>query len=133
MNADPEGSGEAAPAAVSTVELRIPPRAEHLRLARFVAADAASRAGFDLDAVDDLRLAVSEMCSLLVGSGAPIHLSVTSAAGGVVVEGWGTPGPELDGDTGDLAQILAKAVVDEYEFVVDGTRARFRMAKSRHA
>lgn len=117
--------------ASTAVELRLPPAAEHLRLARFAAADAASRAGLDLDAVDDVRLAVSELCSLLMGSGASITLLVSGGPRGVVIEGRGVPGPELDRETGELALVLVEAVVDEYEFTVDGSRARFRVAKLR--
>ena len=38
---------------------------EYLRLARIATADAASRAGLDYEEIDDVRIAVSELCSLV--------------------------------------------------------------------
>jgi anti-sigma regulatory factor (Ser/Thr protein kinase) len=52
--------------AVPTVQLLIPPSPVHVRTARLVAVAAARRAGVDEDAVDEIRLAVSEACSRAV-------------------------------------------------------------------
>ena len=111
------------------VELRLPARAEFLRLARYAAADAAARAGLGLDATDDVRLAISELCSLLTGSGTPIELQIEVTGGAVVVRGAGAPGPELDGENGELAQSLVQAVVDEYRFAVLDGQATFGFTK----
>ncbi len=51
------------------VELSIPVGADLLVLARFAAATIASRAGFDLEEIDDLRLAVDELCVSLIEEG----------------------------------------------------------------
>jgi hypothetical protein len=111
------------------VELRVPPRAEYLRLARYAAADASARAGLGIDATDDVRLAVSELCSLLTGSDVPISLRIEAADGTVVVHGTGAPGPELRGENGELAQTLVEAVVDEFRFEVADGHASFRITK----
>lgn len=50
------------------VWLTIPPFAEYLRTARLVAADAAVRAGLDYDEIEDFRIAVDELCHLLMSS-----------------------------------------------------------------
>lgn len=59
--------------ALDRSEVRIEVGALPSRLApvRVVAADLAARADFDLDAVADLRIAVDEACSALVGLAAP--------------------------------------------------------------
>jgi hypothetical protein len=115
------------------VELRLPAEAEFLRLARYAAADAATRAGLGIDDTDDVRLAVSELCSLLAGSDGAIHLCFEAVDGAVVVSGNGAPGPALEGENGELAQTLVEAVVDEYHFdVADGT-ASFQIRKQRDA
>lgn len=51
-----------------TVRLVIPARADYLRLARITIAGIASVHGFDVESVDELRMAVDEACHLLVGS-----------------------------------------------------------------
>ncbi len=49
------------------VELSIPVKADLVVLARLTAATVASRAGFGVDEIEDLRLAVEELCLSLVG------------------------------------------------------------------
>jgi len=44
------------------VELQIPGNVDHVVLARFTAATVGARAGFDIDEIEDLRLAVDELC-----------------------------------------------------------------------
>ncbi len=113
------------------VVLRIPGAADFLRLARYAAADAATRAGLGLDGVDDVRLAVSELCSLMTGPDLGIELTFLADDAGVVVEGAGAPGSQYGGENGELARTLVAAVVDEFRFDVDGARATFRIVKRR--
>jgi hypothetical protein len=50
------------------VWLSVPPFSEYLRTVRLVAADAANRAGLDYDEIEDFRIAVDELCHLLMSS-----------------------------------------------------------------
>lgn len=50
----------------AVVELRLSARATLIPTVRTVAADLAARADLDLDAIDDLRMAVDEACTTLV-------------------------------------------------------------------
>ncbi len=49
------------------VRLAVPAQPEYLRMTRILAAGVASRVGFTLDEVDDLRIAIDELCFSLVG------------------------------------------------------------------
>ena len=49
--------------------LTVPAAPEFLRVARVTASGLASRLGFSLDDVDDLRLALDELCFALIGKG----------------------------------------------------------------
>jgi len=49
------------------VELSLPAKPELLSLARLTVAALASRADFDYEEIEDLRLAIDELCSPLVG------------------------------------------------------------------
>jgi serine/threonine-protein kinase RsbW len=51
----------------AVVEVRISARPELIPTVRAVASDLAGRADFDLDAISDLRMAVDEACTTLVG------------------------------------------------------------------
>ncbi|SER97444.1 ATP-binding protein [Actinokineospora terrae] len=55
---------------VRDVEVRVWADAEQVPLLRSFAADIAMRLDFDLDAIEDLRMAVDEACSLLVRAAA---------------------------------------------------------------
>ena len=96
-----------APAAIETSGLRMlramdgPPQItitfpgtpEFLRLARLTSADAGSRAGFDYEDIDDLRIAVSELCTLISGGPAgTITLSSSRGEASSTVRGQRHPG-----------------------------------------
>ena len=55
----------------SGVELRMAADPTQLSIVRAVAADIAMRQDFDLDSIEDLKLAVDEACSTLIGLAAP--------------------------------------------------------------
>src|SRR5206468_4815526 len=50
------------------VRLEVPAAPEFLRISRIMAAGVASRVGFTLDEVEDLRIAIDEVCYSLVGA-----------------------------------------------------------------
>ena len=56
-----------------TVELTLPIRADLVVLARFAAATIASRADFDVEEIEDLRLAVDELCISVADGSADGH------------------------------------------------------------
>lgn len=121
------------------VRLVIPAEPGFLRLARLTAAAVASRMGFTFDQVEDLRIAVDELCYFLLGSNrgaGAITLVCTISADGLVVNGTGSgrggSGSETAGSTlPELSRRILESVVDEYE--CDGTTAepRFRLLKRR--
>jgi serine/threonine-protein kinase RsbW len=59
------GAGSVAP--TSATELRITASSLAIPTIRTVAADLATRAHFDLDSIDDLRMVVDDACAMLVG------------------------------------------------------------------
>ncbi len=112
------------------VELRFPADPEFLRLARLTSADLGSRAGLDYEQVDDLRIAVSELCHLVAG-GEPsgvVTLSFHLDGDCVVVEG---TGPAHGAADSALARAIVAAVVDEHDVDFSGEQPRFRLVKRR--
>lgn len=59
------------PAAVGgdQVEVTVPARGQYVGLVRLVAAAVAARGGFTVDEVEDIKIAVGEACTALLGSG----------------------------------------------------------------
>ncbi len=117
-----------------TVELRFSPRAEHVRTARLVAAAFARRVGVDEDLLDEVRLAVGEACSRVVGlhrrhqHREPVTVTLSSENGRLCVAvsdqipqeaaslpvpvelGNGTALPDLEGDFDNETQLDAMAL-----------------------
>jgi hypothetical protein len=113
----------------SPVTITFPAAPEYLRLARIATADAASRAGLDYEEIDDARIAVSELCSLLsVDPSASITLGFIVDPGVLSVTGESVTGrAAITGN--ELSQAIIAAVVDEHTLGTDGDTTRFRITK----
>ena len=48
------------------IAIKLPCKAEYVSVARLTASGVANRAGFDLDTVEDIKVAVSEVCSRII-------------------------------------------------------------------
>ena len=73
------------------LELRVPTTPTQLPAVRAMAGDLAMRMDYDLDAVEDLRLAVDEACAtlVLVGAGdAPLTVVFETTRSGLHIDAW---------------------------------------------
>ncbi|GAE88321.1 ATP-binding protein [Acetivibrio straminisolvens] len=59
------------------IELTLPFKAEYVSVARLVASGVCSRIGFDIEAIEDIKVAISEVCSKIVSIGSEIANSYT--------------------------------------------------------
>jgi len=118
--------------APNQVTLVIPAAPEYLRLARLASTDAGSRVGLDYEEIDDLRMAVSELCYLLIGDGGPatVTLQFSIDTDEISVEG-STPGPVPPTSGNDFTDIILGTVTDFHEVTDEGTGRRFRVVKRR--
>lgn len=116
-------------AGAEVVRLWVPCSLEYVRLVRLTAASLANRLGFDLDEIDDLRVAVDELVSTLVDAAADGRLEVVFRVRPATIEIDGRTSsaklPVLD----DLTVQILSAVVDDYEVDADGTEGTFRCIK----
>jgi serine/threonine-protein kinase RsbW len=127
------------------IELRFPARGDLIVLARLVTSAISARAGFDIEELEDLRLAVGELCLLtLQGSDARsgdlcLELTVLGDAIGVVctlehATAADAPGPEGD-EIAQLSERILDALVDEHgrESQDGSARAWLRKRRGGHA
>jgi serine/threonine-protein kinase RsbW len=107
------------------VVLTFPARGDLVVLARLVASAISTRVGFDIEELEDLRLAVGELCLLaLAGSDARhgdlrLEFTVSSESLDIVCTLVGASpapaGPNADGDEADeLSEQILAALVDEH-------------------
>ena len=99
------------------LELRVPTTATQLPAVRAMAGDLAMRMDYDLDSVEDLRLAVDEACAILAAigeDGAPLTVVFETTRAGLHIDAWvpaeeGTTVPR-DGFGWAVLQTLVDAV-----------------------
>jgi len=117
------------------VHLEVPTTPDLLRLVRVVASGLASRLGFSIEAIEDVRLAVDELCWTVASRAGPastLNVRFVLVDGAFTVEGRLRPGPGAPGEGGPLSamsrQILG-TLVQDYALLepLDGQGAGFRM------
>ena len=124
------------------VRLVVPAAPEYLRLVRLTAAGLASRLGFTFDEVEDLRIAVDELCFHLLGdadpdflpSDEPRTMDLVYSAGPDFITITGTTG--LSGavpEPSDLSEQILDALVDEHEVSGTDSLITFRLKKQRES
>ena len=120
------------PASRDTVRLTIPASLPFVRLPRVAIAGLATRSGFSYDEVEDLRLAVGEVCQVLLDGAdraGSLTIDFTVARGSMRVEVSlaGIPGTG-DGLGERLAEQILAAPVGKVEVADDGRRISFAMS-----
>lgn len=54
------------------IELILPLKPEYVSIARLTASGIANRVGFDIDTIEDIKVAISEVCSKIVSVGSSV-------------------------------------------------------------
>lgn len=119
----------------SQVRIELAATPGSFRLARIMVTAVAGGAGFTLDALEDLRLAVDELCFALVGAGRDGLLTLTLRLGqsNLEIEGDGAFRDVRSGPAtlSDLSRIILETVVDDFEVCLETEAEGFRMVKRR--
>jgi serine/threonine-protein kinase RsbW len=113
------------------VRLTVAAEPELLRVARLTAAGLAGRMGFEVEEVEDLKIAVDEACFALMGTGRPggeLSLTYRPVSDGLAVDAVGEAG---GGGLGELSAKILSAVVDEHSLTRTGDKVVFRLLKRR--
>lgn len=115
------------------IELTLPADARLVRLARLVASGVATAAGFDVEEVEDLRIAVDELCGALVegGNGDPLELRFELGQEEVHVAGTTSSSgiEQLDEQRIALSRQILDVVVDSHDVNADDGTLRVRLHK----
>jgi hypothetical protein len=116
-----------------TIELTIPPDPRLLRLVRLVASGLASTAGFDVDELDDLRIAVDEAVTALLeggnGSNVPMRFEIQGGQVAMTASIKAADGDPLDADRLELSTQILAAVCDEHDLRVEGGSVQVRICR----
>lgn len=123
------------PADHAVVKLIVPAMAEFVQVARMTVATLANKAAFTLDEVDDLRIAIDELSSMLVKAaspGAEVTLRFELAPGHLTVGGdvSSIVDGKIEAGLPELTERILDFVVDEYMLLADGQSLGFKFTKS---
>jgi anti-sigma regulatory factor (Ser/Thr protein kinase) len=114
------------------VRLEIPTQTRIVRAARLVASGLASTAGFDVDDVDDMRIAVDELCAVLfeLGAGGVVSITFTSRRGHLEVVGQTTANDDpIDPSRFGLSLQILNAACDEFSWTMNDGVVLVRLDK----
>lgn len=115
------------------VKLEVPSETRYLHIVRLATAGAAAEAGLDAAEIEDLKIAVDELCSLAIGSSAttgPLVVEFRSADGRLTIEAT-APAAEREVEIDELSLAILTATVDSHEFDPEALGGGFRLTKSR--
>lgn len=138
MNSSPDVGMRAT--SEQSIELSIPAVPELLSLPRLVAAALSAREGFDIEAVEDIRLAIEELClASFEGRGTGrLRILLTMHQDVLEVECTFTPSQDEPLDStgrhelaSDLTEQLLEALTDEHGSTEEGDVARAWFRKTR--
>ena len=118
-----------------SVHLIVPPSSEYLRTARLVAADAAVRAGLDCEEIEDFRIAVDELCHLVMSATDHfVDLWVVSVGSRVIAHGRAPSRPGAAPRTpGELSALILESTADYYDVETNDDEINFAVVKhARH-
>jgi hypothetical protein len=112
------------------VTLTVPAAVEHVQLARLVAAGYADRLGWDVDTIEDLRIAVDELCVAAIEAGiadSELRLEYHSADGGLRIAGGCAAArtPQLS----ELSRQIVAAVTTSWDIEARDGRCTFTLVK----
>lgn len=117
------------------IELALPADTRLLRLVRLVASGLASTAGFDVDELDDLRIAVDEAVASLLeggdGSRLTLRFDVGRSEVGMAGSTPAAAGSPIDEDRIELSTQILAAVCDDHELDLSDGQVRVRITKRR--
>ena len=116
---------------VTELTLVIPPANDHIRFARLMASAVAARLGYDFDTLENLRIAVSELCTAVTEGAVSRELTLTYRGDveGLRITGYApaVPGSPAPREPEELTRQILDAVADEHSFDIGPSGINFTL------
>jgi hypothetical protein len=111
-------------------EVIVPLRTRYASTVRIIAASLGAEAGFTIDEIDDVRLALDEVFSMLAERHVGERVRTTFRLDGPqLIAGFNLESGPVDVRPDELAANILRSVVDRYEFTDDGVTLMKRAAE----
>jgi serine/threonine-protein kinase RsbW len=113
------------------VRLTVPASLEYIRIVRLTASGIANKLGFDVDELENLRVAVDELASLVLeaSDGGDLEVDFICRNDRLHIEGRAPARLGATAAASPLTAQILNAVIDEYELRVEDGYARFSCSR----
>jgi hypothetical protein len=103
------------------VRLSVPAALEYVRIVRLTGSGVASRLGFDIEEIENFRVALDELASMAIdaASGGELEMSFSTTESELRVEGRAPVAAGVDVAVESLTAQILKAVIDDYDLRVE--------------
>jgi serine/threonine-protein kinase RsbW len=103
------------------VRLTVPAALEYVRIVRLTGSGVASRLGFDIEEIEDLRVALDELASIAIEAADAGELEITffTTDTELRITGRARIADGVDVGVEPLTAQILKAVIDDYELRID--------------
>ncbi|MGI8407055.1 MAG: hypothetical protein ACR2L3_00885 [Actinomycetota bacterium] len=121
---------------METVSVKIPASPAYLQIIRLIASGLASRLGFNIDEIEDLKIGVDELCAYLTGAqGRSGSLQITFEVHDqkLKIEGAGVfeTGQKIRTELTEFSRMILDTVVDRASLEQNGGSPVFSLEKSK--
>ncbi len=110
------------------VRITVPADPRYFRSVRLAVGALAAMVGFDVEAIDDLRIGVDELCATIseAGDGAELHIEVAPTPGsGIRIDAVTTKGSvEPDPDRFGFSRRILSVVADDFGYDAESDQVR---------
>ncbi len=118
--------------AATAVTMVFPPQPRLVRMARLASSALATVAGADVDTIDDIKIAVDEVCASLIeaGDGSDVTVGFTVDDDRFEIVGKTAGALDLDRERFDLSRQILLAVAERHELTTADGDVRFAVTCS---
>src|SRR5215471_9598837 len=111
----------------NVVRLSVPAALEYVRIIRLTGSGVASRLGFDVEEIENLRVAIDELASMAIeaADGGMLDITFQSSENELRIEGCAPAKSGAEVGIDALTGQILKAVIDDYELRTDSGQVCF--------
>jgi hypothetical protein len=111
----------------NVVRLSVPAALEYVRIIRLTGSGVASRLAFDVEEIENLRVAIDELASMAIeaADGGPLDITFRSGENELRIEGCAPAKAGAEVGIDALTGQILKAVIDDYELRTDSGNVCF--------
>ncbi len=118
------------------IDISIPASPAYVQVVRLIASGLATRVGFTLDDIEDLKIAVDELCAYLTGAqgrDGQLQIGFHVHEDRIEIEGAGVfaAGQKLRSDLTDFSKMILETVADEASLQRRDGSLTFNLVKSK--